>query len=102
MLENMFLICTFDIHVYIYIYLLQLNDILDIVRACIQLCQRNSPRLDPDESESLWFQLLDSYAQYLPPIYFIKIFFLPPVCFFPQMLPISDSQFKHLFLLHLR
>ncbi|KAK6114972.1 hypothetical protein DH2020_007241 [Rehmannia glutinosa] len=34
-------------------------DILDIVHACIGLCQRNSPRLKPEESESLWFQLLD-------------------------------------------
>ncbi|KAM7476580.1 hypothetical protein LguiB_023823 [Lonicera macranthoides] len=40
----------------------EVHDILDIVRACIQLCQRNSPRLDPDESESLWFQLLDSFC----------------------------------------
>ncbi|KAK6114959.1 hypothetical protein DH2020_007228 [Rehmannia glutinosa] len=36
-------------------------DILDIVHACIGLCQRNSPRLKPEESESLWFQLLDFY-----------------------------------------
>ncbi|KAK3007531.1 hypothetical protein RJ639_013239, partial [Escallonia herrerae] len=38
----------------------EVNDILDIVHACIGLCQRNSPRLDPGESEFLWFQLLDS------------------------------------------
>ncbi|XP_022861232.1 vacuolar protein sorting-associated protein 8 homolog isoform X2 [Olea europaea var. sylvestris] len=38
-------------------------EILDIVHACISLCQRNSPRLDPDESEYLWFQLLDSFCK---------------------------------------
>ncbi|XP_009594307.1 uncharacterized protein [Nicotiana tomentosiformis] len=37
--------------------------ILDILRTCIGLCQRNSPRLDPDEAESLWFQLLDSFCE---------------------------------------
>ncbi|KAG6395280.1 hypothetical protein SASPL_145922 [Salvia splendens] len=39
----------------------EVAEILDIVRACIGLCQRNSPRLQPEESESLWFQLLDSF-----------------------------------------
>ncbi|KAL1535637.1 vacuolar protein sorting-associated protein 8 [Salvia divinorum] len=38
-------------------------EILDIVQACIGLCQRNSPRLQPEESESLWFQLLDSFCE---------------------------------------
>ncbi|KAH6791560.1 transducin family protein / WD-40 repeat family protein [Perilla frutescens var. hirtella] len=38
-------------------------DILDIVHACIGLCQRNSPRLQPEESECLWFQLLDSFCE---------------------------------------
>ncbi|KAL1562189.1 vacuolar protein sorting-associated protein 8 isoform X2 [Salvia divinorum] len=38
-------------------------EILDIVRACIGLCQRNSPRLQPEESECLWFQLLDSFCE---------------------------------------
>lgn len=38
-------------------------EILDIVHACIELCQRNSPRLQPEESESLWFQLLDSFCE---------------------------------------
>ncbi|KAL8494825.1 hypothetical protein ACS0TY_019127 [Phlomoides rotata] len=38
-------------------------EILDIVRACIGLCQRNSPRLQPEESEYLWFQLLDSFCE---------------------------------------
>lgn len=37
-----------------------MNDIREILHACIGLCQRNTPRLDPEESESLWFQLLDS------------------------------------------
>ncbi|XP_073130734.1 uncharacterized protein [Henckelia pumila] len=40
-------------------------DILDLVRSCIGLCQRNSPRLEPDESEHLWFQLLDSFFDLL-------------------------------------
>ncbi|KAK4406644.1 Vacuolar protein sorting-associated protein 8 [Sesamum angolense] len=34
-------------------------EILDVVHACIGLCQRNSPRLKPEDSEYLWFQLLD-------------------------------------------
>ncbi|XP_057778554.1 uncharacterized protein LOC130997300 [Salvia miltiorrhiza] len=38
-------------------------EILDIVHACIGLCQRNSPRLQPEESECLWFQLLDSFFE---------------------------------------
>ncbi|KAM3247330.1 vacuolar protein sorting-associated protein 8 [Capsicum annuum] len=38
-------------------------DILEILRTCIGLCQRNSPRLDLDEAESLWFQLLDSFCE---------------------------------------
>ncbi|XAR49264.1 hypothetical protein NMG60_11032393 [Bertholletia excelsa] len=40
----------------------EVNDILEILHACITLCQRNTPRLDPEESESLWFQLLDSFC----------------------------------------
>ncbi|KAL3517335.1 hypothetical protein ACH5RR_024237 [Cinchona calisaya] len=40
----------------------EVSDILDIVHSCIGLCQRNSPRLDPHESEYLWFQLLDSFC----------------------------------------
>ncbi|KAK6123625.1 hypothetical protein DH2020_042624 [Rehmannia glutinosa] len=38
-------------------------DILDIVHACIGVCQRKSPRLKPEESESLWFQLLDFFCE---------------------------------------
>ncbi|PHT83219.1 hypothetical protein T459_11662 [Capsicum annuum] len=45
------------------ILLLKVTDILEILRTCIGLCQRNSPRLDPDEAESLWFQLLDSFCE---------------------------------------
>ncbi|MCD9644546.1 hypothetical protein HAX54_032806 [Datura stramonium] len=41
----------------------EVTDILNILRTCIGLCQRNSPRLDPDEAESLWFQLLDSFCE---------------------------------------
>ncbi|KAL3830545.1 hypothetical protein ACJIZ3_019347 [Penstemon smallii] len=39
------------------------TEIIDTARACIGLCQRNSPRLEPDESENLWFQLLDSFCE---------------------------------------
>ncbi|KAM3238790.1 hypothetical protein P3L10_013823 [Capsicum annuum] len=42
---------------------IEVTDILEILRTCIGLCQRNSPRLDPDEAESLWFQLLDSFCE---------------------------------------
>ncbi|PHT39257.1 hypothetical protein CQW23_22830 [Capsicum baccatum] len=41
----------------------EVTDILEILRTCISLCQRNSPRLDPDEAESLSFQLLDSFCE---------------------------------------
>ncbi|KAF7138427.1 hypothetical protein RHSIM_Rhsim07G0000300 [Rhododendron simsii] len=41
----------------------EVNDIREILHACIGLCQRNTPRLDPEESESLWFQLLDSFCE---------------------------------------
>ncbi|KAL8138324.1 hypothetical protein V2J09_004325, partial [Rumex salicifolius] len=39
------------------------QDISKILRACIGLCQRNTPRLDPDESEILWFELLDTFCR---------------------------------------
>ncbi|KAG9149694.1 hypothetical protein Leryth_012420 [Lithospermum erythrorhizon] len=42
----------------------EVHDILDTVRACVELCQRNSPRLDPHEAEFLWFQLLDSLEMF--------------------------------------
>ncbi|KAL0375716.1 UNVERIFIED_CONTAM: Vacuolar protein sorting-associated protein 8 [Sesamum calycinum] len=38
-------------------------EILDVVHACIGLCQRNSPRLKPEDSEYLWFQLLDFFCE---------------------------------------
>ncbi|KAF5733264.1 vacuolar protein sorting-associated protein 8 isoform X1 [Tripterygium wilfordii] len=34
-----------------------------ILHACIGLCQRNTPRLNPEESETLWFTLLDSFCK---------------------------------------
>ncbi|KAJ4963919.1 hypothetical protein NE237_023858 [Protea cynaroides] len=34
----------------------------DILHSSIGLCQRNTHRLDTEESESLWFQLLDSFC----------------------------------------
>lgn len=42
------------------IFLVQVNDIRNILHACTGLCQRNTPRLNPEESETLWFKLLDS------------------------------------------
>lgn len=42
------------------IFIEQVNDIRSLLQACIELCQRNSPRLNPEESEMLWFRLLDS------------------------------------------
>ncbi|CAL9007579.1 unnamed protein product [Prunus brigantina] len=38
----------------------EVSDINSILHACIGLCQRNTHRLNPDESEALWFRLLDS------------------------------------------
>ncbi|XP_074334037.1 uncharacterized protein LOC141671649 isoform X2 [Apium graveolens] len=51
----------------------EVNDIFDIVHTCIGLCQRNSPRMDFDESESLWFRLLDSFCEPLIDSYSTKI-----------------------------
>ncbi|RAL47649.1 hypothetical protein DM860_011387 [Cuscuta australis] len=39
----------------------EVNDILEMVRNCILMCQRNSPRLA--ESEGLWFELLVSFCE---------------------------------------
>ncbi|GJX44311.1 vacuolar protein sorting-associated protein 8 homolog isoform X1 [Tanacetum coccineum] len=39
------------------------NDILYIVHTCVGLCQRNSSRLDSNESEALWFQFLDTFCE---------------------------------------
>ncbi|KAK1559936.1 hypothetical protein Q3G72_020158 [Acer saccharum] len=41
----------------------EVNEIRNILHACIGLCQRNTPRLNPEESETLWFKLLDSFCE---------------------------------------
>lgn len=46
--------------------ILKMNEVIavrDVLHASIGLCQRNTQRLDPHESESLWFQLLDSFSE---------------------------------------
>ncbi|KAM3746639.1 hypothetical protein ACB098_06G216300 [Castanea mollissima] len=43
----------------------EVNEIRNILNACIGLCQRNTPRLNPEESETLWFRLLDSFCEAL-------------------------------------
>lgn len=48
------------------------HPVLDALHASIGLCQRNSQRLDPEESQSLWFQLLDSFSEPLKKLYGIK------------------------------
>ncbi|XP_057454917.1 uncharacterized protein LOC130746339 isoform X2 [Lotus japonicus] len=40
----------------------EVNDIHNLLHACIGLCQRNTPRLNPEESEAHWFKLLDSFC----------------------------------------
>uniref|UniRef100_A0A0E0CER7 Uncharacterized protein n=1 Tax=Oryza meridionalis TaxID=40149 RepID=A0A0E0CER7_9ORYZ len=45
------------------------HPVLDALRAAIGLCQRNSQRLNPEESQSLWFQLLDSFSEPLKKLY---------------------------------
>lgn len=45
------------------------HSVLDVLHASIGLCQRNSQRLDPEESQSLWFQLLDSFSEPLKKLY---------------------------------
>ncbi|XP_028795790.1 vacuolar protein sorting-associated protein 8 homolog isoform X2 [Neltuma alba] len=40
----------------------EVNDIQSSLHACIGLCQRNTPRLNPEESEAHWFKLLDSFC----------------------------------------
>ncbi|KAJ4978653.1 hypothetical protein NE237_009433 [Protea cynaroides] len=40
----------------------EVDAIRDILHSSIGLCQRNTHRLDTEESESLWFQLLDSFC----------------------------------------
>ncbi|PQQ16057.1 vacuolar protein sorting-associated protein 8 homolog [Prunus yedoensis var. nudiflora] len=41
----------------------EVSDINSTLHACIGLCQRNTHRLNPDESEALWFRLLDSFCE---------------------------------------
>ncbi|XP_010054136.2 vacuolar protein sorting-associated protein 8 homolog [Eucalyptus grandis] len=41
----------------------EVNDIRRTLDLCIGLCQRNTPRLNPEESETLWFKLLDSFCE---------------------------------------
>ncbi|XP_030535346.1 vacuolar protein sorting-associated protein 8 homolog isoform X2 [Rhodamnia argentea] len=41
----------------------EVNDIKRTLDLCIGLCQRNTPRLNPEESETLWFKLLDSFCE---------------------------------------
>ncbi|OEL18589.1 Vacuolar protein sorting-associated protein 8-like protein, partial [Dichanthelium oligosanthes] len=48
------------------------HPVLDALHAAIGLCQRNSQRLDPEESQSLWFQLLDSFSEPLKKLYVSK------------------------------
>ncbi|KAI9093990.1 hypothetical protein K1719_026988 [Acacia pycnantha] len=40
----------------------EVHDIQNLLHACIGLCQRNTPRLNPEESEAYWFKLLDSFC----------------------------------------
>ncbi|KAI4355307.1 hypothetical protein L6164_004095 [Bauhinia variegata] len=40
----------------------EVNDINNLLNACIGLCQRNTPRLNPEESEAHWFRLLNSFC----------------------------------------
>lgn len=46
--------------VFILFYLMQVVSVHDVLHASVGLCQRNTQRLDPEESDSLWFRLLDS------------------------------------------
>ncbi|KAM7277027.1 hypothetical protein ACFE04_018893 [Oxalis oulophora] len=41
----------------------EVHNIHVILQACIGLCQRNTPRLNPEESETLWFKLLDLFCK---------------------------------------
>uniref|UniRef100_A0ACD5Z2U5 Uncharacterized protein n=2 Tax=Avena sativa TaxID=4498 RepID=A0ACD5Z2U5_AVESA len=49
------------------------HPVLDALRSSVGLCQRNSQRLDPEESQLLWFQLLDSFSDPLKKLYGNKI-----------------------------
>ncbi|KAL9245443.1 hypothetical protein vseg_019100 [Gypsophila vaccaria] len=41
----------------------EVQDIQKILHTCIGLCQRNTSRLEFEESESLWFHLLDTFCK---------------------------------------
>ncbi|KAI4341368.1 hypothetical protein MLD38_026099 [Melastoma candidum] len=41
----------------------EVHDIRNVLHSCITLCQRNTPRLNPEESEALWFRLLDAFCE---------------------------------------
>ncbi|CAN6466278.1 unnamed protein product [Victoria cruziana] len=41
----------------------EVTSLCNILRSSIGLCQRNTSRLDSQESESLWFHLLDSFCK---------------------------------------
>ncbi|KAI4328979.1 hypothetical protein L6164_021289 [Bauhinia variegata] len=41
----------------------EVNDTSNLLNACIGLCQRNTPRLNPEESEAHWFKLLDAFCE---------------------------------------
>ncbi|KFK30664.1 hypothetical protein AALP_AA6G011700 [Arabis alpina] len=41
----------------------EVHDIQGVLQACIGLCQRNTPRLNPEESEILWFRFLDTFCE---------------------------------------
>ncbi|KAL0547682.1 hypothetical protein IC582_012106 [Cucumis melo] len=41
----------------------EVNTVEVLLHACIGLCQRNTPRLNCEESETLWFKLLDSFCE---------------------------------------
>ncbi|KAJ6807507.1 vacuolar protein sorting-associated protein 8-like protein [Iris pallida] len=49
-----------------FVSILNLTEVIcvrDVLHASIGLCQRNTQRLNPQESESLWFRLLDSFSE---------------------------------------
>ncbi|KAG7553417.1 Zinc finger RING-type [Arabidopsis thaliana x Arabidopsis arenosa] len=41
----------------------EVHDIQGVLQACVGLCQRNTPRLNPEESEILWFRFLDTFCE---------------------------------------
>lgn len=42
----------------------QVGAVRSAVAVAVSLCQRNTLRLEPQESESLWFRLLDRFVEY--------------------------------------